>query len=84
MRTPCGNCNRLIGELETKHTHGQHTVCEACSELLKPKESRATERLAGGVEKYIGTPRQLWWLFWVLVLGGVVILAAGYFFYRAR
>jgi hypothetical protein len=52
----------------------QFTQCDKCGMWNKMS---ATERLAEGVERYIGTPRQLMTLFWVYALGPVFVVAVG-------
>jgi hypothetical protein len=67
----CANCGRALGALEHGVQRGVHLVCAECAPRLDVEAGaqKPADQLAAGVQKHIGTPRQLYWL---LILAFVV------------
>jgi hypothetical protein len=68
----CANCGRALGALERGLQRDGHVVCAECAPRLDAESGRQkpADQLADGLQKHIGTPRQLYWL---LILGFVVL-----------
>lgn len=74
----CENCGRTLGALERGQQRDGHVVCAECAPRLDAEsgQQKPADQLAAGVQKHIGTPRQLYWL---LILAFVVFPIAAIF-----